>query len=276
MQKWFINNLPTARTVLSEFKSLNILLDGFKNYETKRYRDIRNAVMFLCLPKVGNGLDPKSIEQLVELEKAIELFGVMEWKTEKYSAFKSRLASEEYIQSLSAITELEVALKMADKFGNDNVTLFPELSNRGYSDIGIKIDHKMIYLEVGNLGTSIPEAKLQQILNTSAEYLGRKIDVICYMCLIIDTAELVFDPEGRIDVAASITKLNSEIDDLYIHKLIGFEGFFDFGDMYHIIANKEIYQKTRQWLSIYDQKRLDLVQNPLIAKWLGNFDPMVL
>jgi hypothetical protein len=276
LQKWFIKNLPTAKAVLGNFKSLNKLLDGFKDYETKRYRDIRNAVMFLCLPEVGDGLNRKRIEQLAELEKAIDFFGVMKWKVGKYNAFKSRLASEEYIQSLSAVTELEVSLKMVAKFGSDNVTLFPELSNGGYSDIGINLNSGMMYLEVGNLGKSVPEIKMEQILNASVEHLGQKTDMICYLCLIIDTAELVFDAKGRIDVDASIKKLNSEIDDLHIHKLAGFEGFFDLNEISYLIANKELYEKMKQWLLPRDQELLDVINNPIITKWLGNFDATLL
>ena len=69
MQKWFLRNLPLAKKVLANFKLLNTLLDGFKGYENKRYRNVKNAVMFMCLPKVGGDIDSKSINRLSELEK---------------------------------------------------------------------------------------------------------------------------------------------------------------------------------------------------------------
>lgn len=272
LQRWFIRSLPMAKDVLRNFESLNKLLDGFKDYENKRYRDIRNAVMFQCLPEVGDGLRRKSIEKLAELEKSIDSFGVMKWTTGKYNAFRSRLASEDYIQSLSAVTELEVALRIADKFGRENVALFPELSNQGYSDISVNIAGKKTYIEVGNLGPSIPEIKIEQILRASVKHLGEKINKICYLCLIVDTAEFVFGAESRIDVDASIRKLNGEMDDLHIHELVGFEGFFDLGDIFSIIADKKSYEKMKQWLALTDQRLLSVVNNPIVEKWLDSFD----
>lgn len=61
---------------------------------------------------------------MATLEKTINLFGVMKWKASKRNEFKSRLASEDYIQCLTAVTELEVAMKMTARFGVDNLGCF--------------------------------------------------------------------------------------------------------------------------------------------------------
>lgn len=277
MQKWFIRNLPIARRVLENFKSLNVLLEGFKEYETKRYRDIRNAVMFMCLPEIRGGINSKSIERLDVLEKTIELFGVMNWSATKLNNFKSRLASEEYIQSLSVVTELEVASKMVERLGRHNVELYPQLESGGFSDIYVKVNKKSVYLEVGNLGESLPQSKIQQIIDASAKHLGEKIGTQKdYLQLIIDTAELVFDDEGNIEVDTSIGKLNSEIDMLALHKLAGFQGFFELDDIAYIIANQPLYKKMEQWLTASDRRLLDLINNGKIRSWLTCFDPRLL
>jgi hypothetical protein len=276
MQRWFIRNVQIAKAVLANFRRLNGLLDGFNGYENKSYRKTRNAVMFLCLPRVGNGIDHKQIEKLSILERTIGLFDVTGWNAKKLGHFRSRLASEDYIQSLSVVTELQVAFNMVDRFGKSNVDLYPKLTIGGFSDISIRMDGKSVYIEIGNLGESVPESKIQQILNVAAKHLGEKIDKICYMCLKVDTAELIFDNQGKIDVDASIKKLNSEIDYLELHKLAGFRGFFDLDDIAGIIVNEELYKKMKQWLPPYDQRLIDLLDNPTIREWLSCFNPAML
>ncbi len=276
MQKWFMRNLPIAKERLRNFRALNVLLDGFSGYETRRYRDTRNAVMSMCLPEIAGGAEAKGIKRLAKLEKTIELFGVMKWSANKLSSFRSRLASEEYIQSLSAVTELEVASKIVDLIGKENVELYPQLDSGGFSDICVKINGKKVYLEVGNLGESLPESKIQDVVNASAKHLGEKIHTLAYLCLIIDTAELVLDDEDKIDVDASIKELNSEIDMLEIHKLAGFEGFFDLDDMSYMVANLSLYEKMEKLLSSADRRLYDLIGNPKIKSWLNCFDPTLL
>jgi len=272
MQKWFIENLPIARQILRHFKHLNTLLDGFRNYETKCYRKVRNFVMLLCLPSVTGGLKKDSIHKLTVLEDAINLFGIMNWRTRKLNFFKSRLTSEDYIQSLSVATELEVAYNLAQRVGIENVELYPNLED-GISDVSVKINNKMIFLEIGNLGESLPEKKIQQILNASAKYLGQKITDQCYLHLTVDTAELVFDEEGRIQLESSIKKLNSEIDMLALHKLAGFEGYFNINDIATVVFNKELYDRIQQWLDPYTKRLLALINSKKIQEWLNNFDP---
>jgi len=272
MQKWFVKNLPAARKILKSFKSLNTILDEFRNYENKSYREIRNAVMFLCLPSITGDIRINSIQRLDTLERAINLFGILNWSPSKLNAFRSRLASEDYIQSLSAATELEVAYKLAQKLGREKVELYPTLESGGFSDVSVKINDKRIFLEIGNLGESLPEKKIQQILNASAKYLGQKINDRCYLCLNVDTAEFVFDEKGIIQVDLSIEKLNSEIDILALHKLAGFKGHFNIADMVTVIFNLELYRRIQQLLSPHTKKLLDLVNTEEIRKWLESFD----
>lgn len=276
MQKWFVENLPIARSVLKNFKSLNELLNGFENYETKRYRDTRNVVMFMCLPQVGDGINPRAVNRLVVLEKAIELFDIMKWSRNKLTKFRSRLASEDVIQSLSVVTELDVASKMVERLGRDNVKLYPKLASGGFSDICAKVNNKSVFLEVGNLAESLPERKIQQIIDASAKHLGKKLTTQCYLQLRIDTAELAFDSGGKIKVDASIRKLNSEIDDLKLHKLAGFKGFFNIGDIAHILAYQSTYRSMEQWLNPRERELLNLIDNEKIKDWLSSFDPKFL
>ena len=88
----------------------------------------------------------------------------MRWSTSKHNYLKSRLASEKYIQSFSAVTELEMASEMVRRFGKENVELYPRLDNKHHSDIRVNVDGKNVFLEVGNLGESLPESKIQKYL----------------------------------------------------------------------------------------------------------------
>jgi hypothetical protein len=92
------------------------------------------------------------------------------------------------------------------------------------------MNDRTTFLEVSNMGKSEPEKKIDRILSASVKYLGKRMGKPCYLQLTIDSAELVFRAEktgacAKIDVDASIEKLNSQIDDLHIHELAGFEGF---------------------------------------------------
>lgn len=272
MQKWFVRNLPTARKVLMNFRSLNELLKGFENYEAKRYRDVRNAVMFMCLPAVRGGINRRSVNRLAVLEKAIQLFGVMNWCAKKLAHFRSRLASEKYIQSLSVVTELEVASKMVERLGKDNVELYPQLASGRFSDICVKVNGKNVFLEVGNLDASLPEKKIQQIVNASARHLGEKISTQCYLQLIIDTAELVFSSEGKIEVDASIRQLNSEIDMLNLHRLAGFKGHLNLDDVAYIISNQLVHKGMKKWLTPRDRELLNKINDDKVKSWLSSFD----
>lgn len=146
MQKWFLRNLPKAREVLSTFDSLNILLNGFENYEKKLYREVRNVIMFLCLPSVSDGMKDGAIRRLTELESANGIFEIMNLPDAKFNAFKTRLANEDYIQSLSAATEIEVAFALVKKIGENNVELYPSIEGGRFSDISVEINNKKTYI----------------------------------------------------------------------------------------------------------------------------------
>jgi len=275
LQKWFDRNLHIARQVLKEFSTINHLLDGFKGYETKRYRDMRNAVMFLCLPSIINGIDPKSLVRLHNLETALESFKITQWGGERLKHLKSRFGSEDYITSLSVITEFEVAYYLGERLGMDHVSLYPKLASGGFPDIRARIDKKEVYFEVGNLGETIPEDKIQSILEGAARYLGNKIEGNHYISLDIDTAELVFDQKGNIDVGASIQRLNTEIDILAIHQMVGFEErkpiLLDLSELEFIIKNKKLLMQYSWPDGTQEKELLDLItKNSIIKNWLAS------
>lgn len=276
MQERFIENLSVARSVLAQFESLNKLLYGFKGYENKSYDKTRNAIMRLCLPIVRNGLDNNNIKKLVQLEKTMEMFDYLNWGAEALNHFKSRIASEDFIQSLSVVTELEVASALVSRFDRPNVSLYPKLATDGFSDVSVIVNGKSVYLEIGNLGASIPEMKIQKILDESAEHLGKKIAEKCYLMLMVDTSELVFGEKGRIDVKASIKRLCDEIDILQLHKLAGFKGSLHFDETSDIITNRALYEKFRKYLSQRDEEVIELLDDPIIKNWATSIGPSVL
>lgn len=274
LQKWFVRSVPIARKALANFEHLCRMLDGFKEYELKQYSETRNAIMFLCLPDIGNGYSGNKLPKLAQLEKALVTFEVENWLPSEYKALKSRLTSEKFIDSYSAQTELEVAIQIVSKQGIENVTLFPELSNGANSDILVKLDSRSIYIEVGNLGASFPQRKIKQILDKSAKHLGQKIGSKYILQVFVDSAEFIFDGStGQLNVDASVKRLNSEIDALCLWKLTGFKGFFNIDDVSFIVENREIYTKFHH---ADDDRLLQLIENPAISNWLESFDPKLL
>jgi hypothetical protein len=269
LQAWFISKLPKARETLSTFHRLNELLEGFNNYENKLYRKVRNSVMFLCLPRVGNGYN-NQISFLEQLEKALEIFNVDKWSKIKYQAFKARIASEKFDVSYSAQTELEVAFELVKELGKKNVALYPELQHGRYSDVLVTLEGRRIYIEIGNLSESLPERKVNRILRESAAHLGKQLDRD-YMQIIVDTAEFVFSDKGVLDEVASVQKLNLEIDRLKLNKLVGYEGFFDIKDILWIIQNKSLFEENARYVG--DLGNLSrLYENTAIKNWLNDIE----
>jgi len=270
MQEWFVESLPIAKKKLEEFKALDKLFDGFKDYQTKRYRDTRNTVLHLCLPK--RMIDPvKSGRRLSELEEVIDFFDVFSWNPAKLNEFRSRITSDDYMQSLTIYTELETAKRLADRLGKEKVKIFPEIAN-GFSDILVGLDGKVVYIEVGNLGTSLPEQKIQEILDKVAEHLGKKVKNQCYFSVSIDTAQLVFDREGHIDVDASVRKITSEIDRLCLDKLKGFRGPISLERIAYVVKNAENLRKiySRVPLGHSIREDLDLIETPIVKSWIDS------
>ncbi|MHA2053529.1 MAG: hypothetical protein ACW99F_08030 [Candidatus Hodarchaeales archaeon] len=272
LQTWFVENLSIARTVLSKFVLLNELLDSFRYYEDKRHRDLRNYVMFMSLPHIRRGISKENIITLEKIETMLQSLNVMSWNSNKLNYFKSRLSSEDNIQSASVVTELLIAYYMIERLGKENVELFPELDSGKFSDILVKLNDTNVFFEVGNLGESVPQSKIQRILDAAAEYLGKKIDLDCYLCLHADTAAFVVDRKGRIDVDGSISKINAEIDMIFLHELAGFHGTFNINDLANLLEFESKYPRTVKWLPSYDKELFHLIQNNnIVVKWLQLF-----
>ena len=154
LQEWFKIELPNAKERLKKYEILSGLLEGFAGYEEKNYKDINNYIVLLCLSRVHDGKNQFQVTKLEGLEKALNTFDVKQWQKlqfPKYKKLKEDLASNNDIKSLSTITELEVALTITEHVGISNVSLFPELVNGKFADIGISLDNRQIYLEACNL-----------------------------------------------------------------------------------------------------------------------------
>jgi len=270
MQEWFLKKgLPVARKVLSNFNILNELFSSFKGYENKKYKQANNVVLHMCLPNVWGGHRPEDIKQLNELEKALSMFKVLNWKSKRLNHLKSRLCSDNYYTSLSAYTELVIAKWLASKFGKDKVEIYPRLSTGKFSDILVKLGAKKVYLEVGNLGESLPEKKIQRIVDEAAKYLGKKLKKLCYLKVIIDTAELAFDENGHIDEEGSIRKITSEIDRLCLEMLESFEGSVRLEEFADILSNIELYKEIASFNYTF-QKYMKLLEKPCVKRWVNS------
>ncbi len=274
LQDWYLRELENARKVLKQFNLLNRLFDGFKGYDSKQYSKTKNVVLILCLPDFKGGLKHNSIKSLAQMEDSINLFDIINWKGANLNQFKSRFCNDDYFKSVSAYTELIAAKDLAERIGKSNVALYPKLQGGGFSDVLAKINGRSVYIEVGNLADSEPEKKIQQILDASAEYVGKKL-TDCYLYIEVDTAEFVFDDKGRFDVDKSISKLNSEIDKYGVHELAGFKGSIILNDLVNMISNLSIYEELRKTIQLPQdiEDFLNLMNDSKIKEWIGYCDP---
>ncbi len=272
MQRWYVEHLPLARKLLSNFPVLNRILEGFTGYENKVYREHRNFVLLMCLPDPTGKISTDSIKRLTQVEKALSRFNVLDWPSHRLNHLVSRLTHLDAIQSKSALTELMVAEHFANKPAA-KVSLYPPLRLGGFSDLKVEIDGLPIYLEIGSLGESLPDSLIQNILQTCAAYLGQRIERPCYLRLHIDTAKLVFQG-NKIDVEDSLQKLKSEIDVLKLQKLSGSQVSFDLDNLRDAVVNEQLYNEISPGLlPSYFAQLLENLRSSETRNWLEAVDP---
>jgi len=272
LQNWFLNEgLPAAREVLNHFDTLNSFFHGFKDYEKKNYKQTRNVVLMSCLPDLlKEKVLPEDIKKLHELEEALLAFDVPNWQRDKLNHLRSRLCSDGYYTSFSAYTELVIARRLANKVGTDNIEIYPGLATGKESDVLVNLVGKRIYLEIGNLGESEPEKKIQKIIDAVAKHLGNKLKESWYLMIEIDTAQLVFDKEGRIDKDESVKKLEWEIDRLCLDKLAGFKGFMFPDEIAWVVGSQESLQKMYSFLTPDIRERLQFIGTSPVKEWIDS------
>jgi hypothetical protein len=270
LQEWYLRELENARKVLRQFPLLNQLFDGFKGYGKKQYSETKNIVLLSCLPDFKGGLKPKSIESLAQIEDSINLFNIINWSMADYNQFKSRFCNDDYYTSVSVNTELIAAKHLAERIGEGNVKLYPKLKGGRFSDVLAKVNGRSIYIEIGNLTESLPEKKIQQILDNSSKHLGEKLGINCncYLQINVDTAEFIVD-KGRLDVDKSIKKLNSEIDKYGVHKLAGFKGLITLDDFVSICEES----RKITLLPPNIEEFLNFINDSKIKDWMGSSHP---
>jgi hypothetical protein len=272
LQERFLENLPTARKVLSQFSTLNMFFSSFKNYERKQYEKTRNVILRFCLPD-AQGMS--NAESLAEVEDALLIFNVAKWNRADKLEFAGRLCSDDYTTSLSAYTELACSKWLAERLGKKKVEIHPELQTGKKSDILVKLDAKGAYLEVGNLAPSLPERKIKRILDAGAKYLGSKLRDGVALLVNIDTTELlVQDSNERIDEEKSVKKLNSEIDRLGIDRVAGYEGTIDLDELASALSTKELWKPLLKKMPAFvfsnERNALDLMEAPATARWIDS------
>lgn len=272
MQDWFVNNLPIARKVLSQFNTLNTLFSSFDKYEKKEYEKTKNVILRFCLPDFQGKIDTK---RLTEVEDALLIFNVFGWKKTDRNCLKDRLCRDDYYLSLTQYTEITYAKWLAERIGKDNVEIYPKLRTGRISDILIKLDAKSVYLEIGNLSESVPEKKIQKILDEAAKHIGSKQKDSVVILLEVNVAELlVLDSEKHIDEKASIEKLTSEIDRLCIDKLTEFEGRLDIDEIAETLRNKQVMEnllkRSPMLVPPNDKEKLKLINTPAILRWIDS------
>jgi hypothetical protein len=99
LQERFVENLPAARRVLSQFSTLNMFFSSFENYERKQYGKTGNVILRFCLPDTQGR---SNTANLAEVEDALLIFNVANWRRVDKRELVGRLCSDDYTSSLSA------------------------------------------------------------------------------------------------------------------------------------------------------------------------------
>ena len=274
LQRWYLADLPEARRFLSSFPTLNALFNNFADYENKRHKLTRNAVLDDIIQYIRRK-NPQIRERLRDLERLLLVFKINTTDNEKFEDFKARLVDDEYYKSFSAFTELHIAGILADRVGINNVKLFPQLSNGKHSDILVRLAKENLYFEIINLGRRESERKIEEIVTCVAGYIGKKINKCdCHLQAYIDTAELVSDDRGNIEVGTSLELLCQEADRLAIHKLAGFSGLLNIESMRRLRGLLELkpWKQNKDALDESSKQLVELMETPIVKEWLKCID----
>jgi hypothetical protein len=139
----------------------------------------------------------------------------------------------------------------------------------------VSLGRKKVFLEIGNLSESLPEKKIQEILDKAAYHVGKSLQDSILMLLEVDTAEfLTSDSERHIDVKASSEKLIAEFDRLCLDKLTEYEGRLDINEIAETLRYKkdmeDLLKKSPSLILPHDKKQLDLINSPAISRWISS------
>jgi hypothetical protein len=254
LQKYYLEKrIPLARKIITQFPILDQIFKNFKDYEKKQVRGARNFIFHIASPKIGEQIDTPSIDWLKSIEETLSIFKFEEWSTRKKDGFLPRLKSDDYYESISPSSELMLARIMVTRFGKENVELWPDLDNGGESDVKVKFGRREVYIEVGNLSLSLPEKKIQKILDDSAAKIIETLDR-GYNHLTVVSSEFEFDENGYINVEKSVEKICGEVERLKLGNLVNYTGGINFSQLAYVVENEELLMHLEPLVLRYEDE----------------------
>jgi hypothetical protein len=154
---------------------------------------------------------------------------------------------------------------------NDNIKeieFYPIIKKDISSDIRIMVNTTEIYIEIGSLGKNLPTRMIENMLNKSAEYFGRKyLKQNGHIKFEIDTANLIRDSEGRLKIDDSVSLLCEEMDRLNIYSLIPFNNYLYLKDVLDYLGNEELFKPIIQETNLFPSLK-DVIKYNNIQIWL--------
>jgi hypothetical protein len=259
--------LPFAREVLLKFPIINGIFENFKGYDGKLVGDARNFIFLQASPKIDGSLGITSVKWLKSVEEALSLLDFENWSAKSKGRFLTRFTSDDYFKSISPSSELLLARRMVDRFGKDDVEIWPGIDSGGESDLKVNFGGRDVFIEVGNLSHSLPEQKLQSILDASSNQIIKILNK-GYNVLTVCTSEFVFDKE-KIDVDSSISKICSEVERLKLGGLIGYAGGLDFSQLAYVVGNEQLLKDLGNLTHGFDDE-FKLMENEPGKSWLAS------
>jgi hypothetical protein len=217
-KKYAKRKLKDARTVIRRFPILKSIANNFRPLAHLLVRNNKNSLFM-----IASSSTPKD-PVLIDLEKALRLFRFETWKRQPRNDFAGRLQSPREDNSWSPFCEMNVALRLQQRYGKDNVDLYPSLPG---SDIVAKIHDREICFEVTAVFPGKTEETLKKICRGIAKGLHSRIkDTQRYFRLEIQTGNLPKNRQGQFRIRQSIDKVLRSFDELGLVTLVPIFGNF--------------------------------------------------
>lgn len=203
--------LKEAREVINNFPILKSIADNFKPLAHRFIRNNRNSLFLIS--SYSTPKDPL----LMDLEYALRHFRYKSWSKEAQEDFARRLVSPREDNSWSPFCEMNVALRLEQRYGRNNVIVYP--SHPG-PDISAKVQNRLIGFEVTGVFPGKTEDRLKEISRGIAKGLYSRTKGKRYLRVDIQTTKLPKGKKGRFRIRPSIKKVLTSFDELGLATIV--------------------------------------------------------
>ncbi len=234
--------LSDARAVIKSFPLLRSIANDFKPLAHLLVRNNQNSLFLIAASST-----PKN-QLLIDLEYALRHFQFKLWGKDTKSDFSGRLVSPREDNSWSPFCEMNVALRLEQRYGRKNVTVYPTLPG---PDIVAKINNRQIGFEVTGVFPGKTEDRLREISRGIAKGLHSRIKGKRYLKIEIQTATLPKDKEERFRIQPSVNKVLRSFDDMGLATIVPKFGSFNLREASDYLTYMTAYKNVPRLRKLY-------------------------